>query len=83
MLFRVGSYGLPPGWRFVDRVQRRIAAILAADVVGYSRLTGNHEEATLATLKALREIIDGLIGKYAGPCLSPFRSDDSLAEFGF
>jgi len=46
-----------------DRVQRRIAAILAADVVGYSRLMGNDEEATLATLKALREIIDGLIGQ--------------------
>ncbi len=34
-----------------ERVQRRLAAILAADVVGYSRLMGEDEEATLATLK--------------------------------
>ncbi|WP_348628982.1 hypothetical protein [Mesorhizobium sp. WSM4304] len=38
-----------------------MAAILAADVVGYSRLMGKDEEATLTTLKAHREIIDGLI----------------------
>jgi len=38
-----------------------MAAILAADVVGYSRLMGKDEEATLATLEAHREIIDGLI----------------------
>ena len=37
----------------VDRVQRRMAAILAADVVGYSRLIGRDEEDTLATLRAL------------------------------
>ena len=38
----------------VDRVQRRMAAILAADVVGYSRLMGKDEENTLATLKTYR-----------------------------
>ena len=38
----------------VGRLQRRIAAILAADVVGYSRLMGKDEETTLATLKAYR-----------------------------
>jgi adenylate cyclase len=36
------------------RVQRRLAAILAADVAGYSRLMGADEEGTLAALKALR-----------------------------
>ncbi len=36
------------------RVQRRLAAILAADVVGYSRLMGADEEGTLTRLQALR-----------------------------
>ena len=36
------------------RVERRLAAILAADVAGYSRLMGADEEGTLARLKALR-----------------------------
>jgi class 3 adenylate cyclase len=38
-----------------SRVKRRLAAILAADVAGYSRLIGNDEEGTLAALKACRE----------------------------
>ncbi len=38
-----------------ERVQRRLAAILAADVVGYSRLMGEDEAGTLARLKAHRE----------------------------
>jgi class 3 adenylate cyclase len=50
----------------VERVQRRMAAILAADVAGYSRLMGRDEEATLATLKAYRELIDGLIAHHEG-----------------
>ena len=37
-----------------ERVQRRLAAILAADVAGYSRLMGEDEEGTLAALKLLR-----------------------------
>jgi len=37
-----------------DRAERRLAAILAADVAGYSRLMGEDEEATLAALKAMR-----------------------------
>jgi adenylate cyclase len=35
-----------------DGVERRLAAILSADVVGYSRLTGADEEATLAKARA-------------------------------
>ncbi len=38
-----------------ERVQRRLAAILAADVVGYIRLVGADEEGTIARLKALRD----------------------------
>jgi hypothetical protein len=41
------------------RVERRLAAILAADVAGYSRLMGLDEEGTLARLKAhLRDLVD-------------------------
>ena len=35
-----------------ERVQRRLAAVLAADIAGYSRLIGADEEGTLARLKA-------------------------------
>jgi len=42
------------GQTLADRVQRKMAAILAADVAGYSRLIGEDEEATLAILKAYR-----------------------------
>ncbi len=49
-----------------ERVQRRLAAILAADVVGYSRLMEAGEEATLRTLKTYREIIDRLIARHEG-----------------
>ena len=42
-----------------QKVTRRLAAILAADVVGYSRLVGMDEEGTIAGLKRLREqVID-------------------------
>jgi adenylate cyclase len=41
------------------RVERRLAAILAADVAGYSRLIGADEEGTLSSLKAIRaQVID-------------------------
>ncbi len=50
-----------------ERVQRRLAAILAADVVGYSRLMGADEEGTLAQLKALRrELLDPKIDEHRG-----------------
>ena len=48
------------------RVQRRLAAILSADVVGYSRLMGIDETGTLARLKAVRrDIVDPLIAAEA------------------
>ena len=46
---RLGSTALA-----TERVERRLAAILAADVAGYSRLMGADEEGTLAALKAIR-----------------------------
>ena len=48
-----------------SRVERRLTAILAADVAGYSRLMGADEEGTLATLKAIRrELIDSKIAEH-------------------
>ena len=48
-----------------ERVERRLSAILAADVAGYSRLMGRDEEGTLAGLKALRKsLIDPKIAEY-------------------
>ncbi len=45
-----------------ERLQRRLAAILSADVVGYSRLMGLDEAGTLSRLNALRrELIDPTI----------------------
>jgi adenylate cyclase len=48
-------------------VQRRLVAILAADVVGFSRLTGVDEDRTLARLRALRsDLIDPTIEVHSG-----------------
>ena len=50
-----------------ERVVRRLAAILAADVVGYSRLMGRDESGTLAALKAIRqEEMDPAIARHGG-----------------
>ena len=56
--------------------QRRLAAILVADVVGYSKLIGSDEAGTLAQLQALRnEVIEPLIAKHAASLSSsPARS---------
>ena len=49
------------------RIERKLAAILAADVVGYSRLVGVDEAGTIARLRALRkEVIEPLIAEYHG-----------------
>ena len=50
-----------------ERIERRLAAILAADVVGYSRLMGQNEERTLADLKsARRTLVDPAIAAHRG-----------------
>ena len=63
------------------RVQRRLAAILAADVAGYGRLMGSDEEGTLAALKASqREVIDPKVTEHRGRIVnSP--GDSVLIEF--
>ena len=63
------------------RVERRLAAILAADVAGYSRLMGVDEEGTLAALKASRrEIIDPKIAEHRGRIVKT-TGDGMLVEF--
>jgi len=63
------------------RVERRLAAILAADVAGYSRLMGSDEEGTLAALKACRhELIDPKIAEYRGRTVKT-TGDGALVEF--
>jgi adenylate cyclase len=47
-------------------MERKLTAILCADVHGYSRLMGQDEEATLRTLSAYRKIIDSLIESHRG-----------------
>ncbi len=51
-------------------VKRKLTVILAADVEGYSRLMDADEEATHKTLRAYREIIDGLIARHDGRVFS-------------
>jgi len=65
-----------------ERVQRRLAAILAADVVGYSRLMEANEERTLATLsRHRREFFDPTIVKHGGRIFKTM-GDGFLVEFG-
>src|SRR3954469_13847445 len=63
------------------RVERRLAAILAVDVVGYSRLMGADEEGTLEHLKALRrELVDPKIAEHRGRTVKN-TGDGFLSEF--
>jgi class 3 adenylate cyclase/TolB-like protein len=62
-------------------MERRLAAILAADVVGYSRLMGNDEEGTLVRLRAHRDdVADPTIAKHKGRIVK-LMGDGMLAEF--
>jgi TolB-like protein/class 3 adenylate cyclase len=64
------------------RVERRLAAVLAADVVGYSRLVEQDEAETLAAIRKLRaEIIDPLLAKHNGRIVK-LMGDGVIAEFG-
>src|SRR3954466_9283577 len=62
-------------------LQRRLAAILAADVVGYSRLMGADEMGTLTSLKAhRRELVDSAIAEHHGRIVKT-TGDGMLVEF--
>ena len=63
-------------------VERRLAAILAADVVGYSRLMGADEAGVLSALRALRaEVFDPAISRHNGRIVK-LMGDGTLVEFG-
>src|SRR5437016_7602301 len=64
-----------------DRVERRLAAILAMDIAGYSRLMGADEEGTLAALKAIRrDLVDLKIKEHRGRIVKT-TGDGMLVEF--
>jgi TolB-like protein/class 3 adenylate cyclase len=65
-----------------ERVQRRLAAILAADVVGYSRLMEKDEPGTMAMLKARRkQVLEPLVARHQGRIFK-IVGDGVLVEFG-
>ena len=61
--------------------ERRLVAIFAADVEGYSRLMGADEVGTLRDLTRRRDILDGLIASRRGR-IANTAGDSVLAEFG-
>jgi adenylate cyclase len=64
-----------------ERVERKLAAILAADIAGYSRLMGADEEGTLASLKILRrDLIDPKVKEHRGRIVKT-TGDGILIEF--
>jgi adenylate cyclase len=64
-----------------EQVERRLAAVLAADVAGYSRLMGADEEGTLARLKAARKtLVDPTIASHRGRIVKT-TGDGMLVEF--
>src|SRR6202043_3732591 len=83
MNHNVAAVRLPRGAVYMaeERLQRRLAAILSADVVGYSRLMGIDETRTLARLNALRrELIDPAIAVHSGRIVK-LMGDGALVEF--
>jgi adenylate cyclase len=61
-------------------MERKLAAILSADVKSYSRLMGEDEEATIHTLTAYREVLTTLIPQHRGRVVDAV-GDNLLAEF--
>jgi class 3 adenylate cyclase len=62
------------------RVERRLAAVLAADVAGYSRLMGADEVGTARTLREHRAVTDELVSKHGGRIVKT-TGDGVLLEF--
>src|ERR687898_479327 len=64
------------------RVDRRLAAILAADVAGYSRLMERDEGGTVARLKAIRkELVEPVLERHGGRFVD-LKGDGAIVEFG-
>jgi adenylate cyclase len=74
---RLGSTALA-----TERIERRLAAILAADVVGYSRLIGADEAGTLQAFKTIKiELFDPMVAAHHGRLVKT-TGDGFLVEFG-
>src|SRR5499425_1553698 len=81
VLLTIHSAGTRYGAMAKPQVERRLAAILAADVVGYARLMGADEEGTHAALRAiLREVGDPKIAEHGGRIVKT-TGDGLLVEF--
>ena len=66
----------------IARVERRLAAIMAADIVAYSRLVERDEARTLAAIRALRaKVLDPLIADHKGRIVKRM-GDGAIVEFG-
>ena len=77
-LFAGGSFTLPS---MVDKTQRRLAAILAADVAGYTRLVEQDTDGTVAAWAAARDdVVKPLVDKKSGQIIK-FTGDGFLVEF--
>src|SRR5437764_7638626 len=63
-----------------DRMERRLAAILAADIAGYSALMGADEARTVRDLKGHQAIVLPMVGEFAGRVIDT-AGDGILAEF--
>jgi class 3 adenylate cyclase/TolB-like protein len=61
-------------------MERKLTAILAADIAGYTRLMGADEEATLSALRSHREVVDGLVSTHRGRVFHS-AGDSIVAEF--
>jgi TolB-like protein len=76
-----GIFQQPRGGNLAsDRVQRRLTAILAADVAGYSRLMGLDEAGTARTLHEHRAVVDPIVARYGGRIVKT-TGDGVLLEF--
>lgn len=64
-----------------ERLHRKLAAILYADVAGYSRLTGEDEEGTHRTLRDCLDLVSSTIQRHAGRVVH-YAGDAVLADFG-
>src|SRR5262245_37332986 len=74
------SSGEDPAFRPTMGMARKLAAILSADVAGYSRLMGEDEEATIRTVTVYRDVIAALIQQHRGRVVDA-PGDNLLAEF--
>jgi len=85
LLSNIGFINLPTnplGYTMTTQeVKRKLAAILSADVKGYSRLMGEDEKGTVRTLNAYKEVMTGQIQHYRGRVVDA-PGDNVLAEFG-